>query len=365
MTMKHWAIAGAVLWLAAPAAAADWPAARAQLITAAEKEGGLVVYIQPNKSARDFVQQEFAKAYPKIDVSLSVMNHPEFMARIQTERSAGKYLWDLAFTGATSGYVLSKRGVIDPLLPEILDPEAAKEEAWGGWNDAFVDVDHKHVFSVSAFTASGFYNADHIPPATAERMGLKIMLDPAYKGKSVWHDPSIPGAGASFAYLVRRSLGDDGVRKLVTGQSVNFVRNQHQVTEEMARGTAWIGLGPPVRKLIEPYTKAGVKADPRPFGNTPEVATLSIGGSALYVFNKRPHPSATRLFVNWLLTRETQEALAKALDQGSRRRDIPWTADPDQKPIVGAKYFAPQREENEPEAQAAVKLIQQIRQESK
>jgi hypothetical protein len=191
------------------------------------------------------------------------------------------------------------------------------------------------------------------------------MLDPEYKGKTAWHDPFTPGAGQSFAYLVRRSLGDDGLRKLVVDQNVNFVRQQHQVTEDMARGTAWIGLGPPVRKLIEPYKQAGIKADPQPFGSGAETATLSIGGSTLYVFNKRPHPAATRLFVNWILTKDVQLALAKALDQGSRRQDIPWTAEPDQKPIRGEKYFAPQREENESALQDAVKLLDQYRREVK
>ena len=362
--MMRASIVAAALIAALPAAAQDWPAERAKLAAAAEKEGSLIVYVQPNKSARDFVLQEWAKAYPRIEVSLTVMNHPEFMARIQTERSAGKYLWDVAFTGATSGYVLSKKGVIDPLVPEMLDPEVNDPEAWGGWDDAFVDVDRKYVFSMSAFTASGFYNADHVPPAKAEAEKLKIMLAPEYKGKAVWHDPTTPGAGQAFAFLVRRSLGDEGLRRLIVEQRVNLVKNQHQVVEEMARGTAWIGLGPPVRKLIEPYTKAGVKADPRPFGNGPDAATLSIGGSTLYVFNQRPHPAATRLFVNWLLTKSTQEALAKALDQGSRRRDIPWTADPDQEPIRGAKYAAPQREENEAELHAATKLVEQYREEA-
>ena len=365
MMMNALALATVALIATSPAFAQDWPAERAKLVAAAEKEGSLVMYVQPNKSARDFVQQEWAKAFPKIDVSLSVMNHPEFMARIQTERSAGKYLWDVAFTGASSGYVLSKRGVIDPLLPEMRDPEVNRPEAWGGWDEAFVDVDRKYVFSMSAFTASGFYNAMYIPPEKAESQRLKIMLAPEYKGKSVWHDPTTPGAGQAFAFLVRRTLGDDGLRALIVDQRVNLVRQQHQVTEEMARGTAWIGLGPPVRKLMEPYTKAGVKADPRPFGNGADTATLSIGGSTLYVFNQRPHPAATRLFVNWLLSKETQEALAKALDQGSRRRDIPWTADPDQKPEIGAMYAAPQREENEAELEAAVKLVEKYRQEVK
>ena len=46
---------------------------------------------------------------------------------------------------------------------------------------------------------------------------------------------------------------------------------QQMVVEAMARGTAWIGLGAPVKGLIAPYLQAGIKADIRSFGNSPDV----------------------------------------------------------------------------------------------
>src|SRR5580693_8494811 len=101
MTPKHylarWFGAVAVLALSVSAAAAqDWKTEFAKTVDAANQEGTLIFYSQPNKAAQDYILTEFPKAYPKIKVSLSAMGGAEFIARIKTERGAGKNLWDVA-----------------------------------------------------------------------------------------------------------------------------------------------------------------------------------------------------------------------------------------------------------------------------
>jgi hypothetical protein len=93
--------------------------------------------------------------------------------------------------------------------------------------------------------------------------------------------------------LLRKWLGDDGLRKLLIDQQAQIVPQQEMVVEAMARGTAWIGLGPYVGTLIKPYQDAGLKVNVRAFGNDPGMTEQSIGGAGLYVFNKPPHPNAT------------------------------------------------------------------------
>lgn len=129
----------------------------------------------------------------------------------------------------------------------------------------------------------------------------------------------------------------------------------------MARGTAWIGIGPPVRALIAPYVQAGVKTDIRNFGPTPDLALQEIGGSGLFVFKDRPHPNATRVFINWLLTKDVQYGLAKATEQASRRLDVPLTTAPDETPVKGATYLQPQREDATQALQSALALAAEYR----
>ena len=108
-----------------------------------------------------------------------------------------------------------------------------------------------------------------------------------------------------------------------------------------------------------------MKVDIRAFGNAPAVNEMGTGGAGLYVYNKRPHPNATRVFVNWMLSQEIQFGLAKATDQASRRRDVPVTTLPDATPEPGAHYIAPQREDTAASVQKTVQLINDIRKEAK
>jgi ABC-type glycerol-3-phosphate transport system substrate-binding protein len=342
-----------VVIAALPAAAQSWQ----QTVEAANKEGELIVQSQPNQAARDFILREFPKAYPAIKVSLSVVPDAQFQVRVRTERQAEKYLWDVAVAGFTGGYTLSKEGIVDPFLPELVDPDVNRSELWGGWDEAFMDKEKKYVFAMSAFIASPWYDALKVAPEKVERLGLKILNEPELEGKTVWHDPTVQGSGTSYAVLVRLKLGDDGLKKAMIDQKPLMVPQQNQVVEAMARGTHWIGIGPPVRSLIAPFTQAGIRTDIRGFGPSPDANLMAGGGSGIYVFNKRPHPNATRVFVNWLLSRDVQHAMAKALDQASRRQDVPTTTEPDNTAVKGAKYFQPQREENEPLRDDTRKLI--------
>ena len=361
MIMLRWVAALAALTFAAPLAAQDWKAEWGRVVAEAEKEGELVLNSQANQAAREFLQREWPKAYPKIALSVSAFPEPQILARVRTERQAEKYLWDVSVAATSAGYAFAKDGALDPMLPELIDPEVNKPELWGGWDEAFVDAQRKYVFSITAYVASPFFNAATIAPEKIARLGIKAMIEPEYAGKIAWHEPTIPGGGRTYAQLIHTQLGEAGLRKLLLEQKVVFTQQQHQVVEAMARGTAWIGIGPPVRSLIRPFLQAGVNVDARPFGNAPERGVVSIGGSGVYVFNKRPHPNATKVFVNWLLSRDVQHGFSKATDQRSRRRDVPETAEPDSVPIPGAKYIVTQREENTDLQNETLRIIAEIR----
>jgi iron(III) transport system substrate-binding protein len=352
------------LW-AGPGAAQSPDQAKAEwdrVVAAAEKEGTVVLNSQPNPVWRDFILREFAKAYPKIELNFSMIPSDQFVARVRVERQTGKYLWDLAAAGAAAGFTLYKDGAIDPFLPELILPQVNKPELWGGWDEGFVDTPKKYVFSMSAFVLSPYYNAAHVPADKVAQLGLRVMLDPAYAGKTAWQDPGIPGSGQSYASLMR-TLGDADLRKLLVDQKATLYAQQAQVIEAMARGTAWFGIGPSVSALIAPYVQAGAlkQSDIQAFGNKPEVSIISIGGNCLYVLNQRPHPNATRVFVNWMLQKDVQLALAKTLEQDSRRQDIPPVSPPDTAPIKGAKYSVPQREEAFAQLVADAKFVESLR----
>ena len=366
MVLRKSAVVLAVVpWIfalcAAPAWAQDWKAEWDRTVAAAEKEGTLTMESQPNRSARAFLEKEWAKAFPKIKLSINAIPSSQFMARIRNERKAGKNLWDFAISGGNTGYILSKEGLIDPIANEFIYPDLKDLKTWGGPDNAYFDLARKYVISLSAHLKSPFYDAKQVPAEKVKAMGLKILLDPAYKDKIIWHDPSIPGSGQSFGYVLRSRLGDEGLRKLVIDQNVRFVKGQHEVVEALARGTAAIGIGPIVTGLLGPYKKAGMKLDIHAFGNTPEVTEMSTGGATLYVFNGRPHPNATKVFVNWIMSKEVQTGFSSVMDQDSRRQDVPAVGGDERTPIKGVKYLETQREDYLKDVQAAGKFVAQLR----
>ena len=358
----------AIVLMAAPltAMAQGWEAEKAKLAASAESEGELILFSQPNRAAREFLATEWAKAYPKIKLSISAFSGQELEPRMKLERGAGKYLWDIVFTGSTIGFDLVKDGFIDPFLDEILDPDIKQPAIWGGWDEAFVDREKKYVFSTNVALKSPVYDANKIAPAKVAQAGLKILFDPTLKDRIMWHEPTVPGPGAQFAFYLSKRLSEDEIRRFIVGQNVKFVAQQNQVIEALARGTVWLGLGPGnSRALVAPYVQAGVNVDIRKFGPAPELNDVTIGGSTLFVVKTRPHPNATRMFLNWLLSQDVQAGFAKATEQNSRRTDVASVADADGTPIKGAHYASPQREENTPALDAAVALVERIRKEGK
>ncbi|MFI5266937.1 MAG: hypothetical protein ACHQ7M_06110, partial [Chloroflexota bacterium] len=66
------------------------------------------------------------------------------------------------------------------------------------------------------------------------------------------------------------------------------------------------GLG----KNVVPAT--AVKAEP-----------LSIGSGGIQLMNKAPHPNATQVFLNWLLTAKVQESLTNYVQKHILSTDVP------------------------------------------
>ena len=332
-----------------------------RMVAAAKQEGELVILLPGGAALRDFLAHEWPKAYPEIKLSLSSMPGPQLMPRMKLERDSGKYLWDIVMTGSENGFRMRDAAYADPVVPEFVLPDVKDPKTWGGWDQAFMDREHKYVFASRSNLKLPYMNAKGLDPAKVKRLGSKIFLDPQLKGKVIWHDPALPGSGRTFAPVMRKVLGDEGLRKFVTEQAV-FTPNQSDVVERMVRGQFFIGMGPIVTGLLEPFIKAGVPVDIRALGNTPEYgAYLNSGGSNTLVVANRPHPNATRLFMNWHLSKAVATALSKETGEDSRRVDIPEQAPPDERQVPGVTYWEAQREEYAEEVKHAQELIKKYR----
>jgi ABC-type glycerol-3-phosphate transport system substrate-binding protein len=331
------------------------------LVAAAKQEGEVTLITPPSASHREFLAREWPKAFPDIKLSQTSVPPGQQFTRLSLERSAGKYLWDLAFTGSDNAFQLRDAGMLDKIRPEFVLPDVKNPATWGGWDEAFADTAHEYVFTSRTFLKMPFYNAKLLSPGKVKAEGTKIFLDPALKKKVIWDDPQYGGSGRTFAPVMLRLLGEDGLRKFVTEQVV-FTTRMSDLFDRMARSQYVMSLGPVLTGLLTQYRDAGVALDIRPLGNTPALgAYANTGASNIVVMKNRPHPNAARLFLNWYLSKPVEAALAKEMGEDTRRTDVPQQVDPAQQRLPGIKYYDAQSEANTPAARKAQALIAKFR----
>ena len=96
-------------------------------------------------------------------------------------------------------------------------------------------------------------------------------------------------------------------------------RDQRQLGDSLSKGKVALTIGLTYYSLA-PFIKAGL-----PIQSLPEVKEgtyTSCGSGALSIVKASPHPNATKVFVNWLLSKEGQEIYGKAMGQATRRLDV-------------------------------------------
>jgi iron(III) transport system substrate-binding protein len=302
----------------APGAAktSDWDA----LVDAAKKEGKVVIQTPVGAGYREGVDA-FMKAFPGIEAEIqSFPDGATFVPKIENERKAGVYTFDVASTTVVPVLqILKGEGTYDPLKPAIIHPEALDDNAWhkgteGRWADTARNMVFKHQFSA---TRAVFINTDLVKEDEIKQ--LDDLLDPKWKGGKIVTSDLSQGYVYTPSTLLRETKGEDWLRKLFVGQEPQIIRDRRQTIETLIRGGAHVGFGlhPLVlNEFVRDGLANNIKALDLPGAGT-------VGGEILVLFNKAPHPNAGKLFANWLLTKDGQAVWSKALNINSARLDVP------------------------------------------
>jgi ABC-type Fe3+ transport system substrate-binding protein len=132
-------------------------------------------------------------------------------------------------------------------------------------------------------------------------------------------------------------LGEDFVRQLYVEQKAVFISDYRLLGEWLARGNYLIGLGA-LERFVEPFRKEGL---PVGFIGLEDAPGYVTGGASLIKLMKgSPHPYGAVVLLNWLASREGQEAYSRAALQPSRRVDVNVEGIPDYMvPRPGIKYI--------------------------
>lgn len=291
-------------------------------VEAAKKEGRVVVSIPTSAELRKEFEGGFQKAFPGIELELSVARGASNINKIVEEANAGLRTIDLHVGGTTSIITgLLAQNLLEPVLPAMILPEVRDPKHWWGGH-IWADNAKKFIYGFTAYmTETIWYNTTL---AKAEEIGSwDNLLDPKWRGKIAILDPRSPGSGEStWAFLLR--IKGEGYLAKLAAQEMLVGRNLRQLGENVARGKSALSIGLSYYTYL-PFIKAGLPV--KPISTIKEGYYAASGSGNVVLLKNPPHPAATKVFLNRLLSKDGQTALTKALGQPTRRFDVDtkWT----------------------------------------
>ena len=325
-------------------------------VAGAKQEGQLNVAINMG-AGFDQALGVFQRAYPGIDVQNQVFQSASLLIpRIVQERDAGVYTWDLAiFTFQSMLANLKPTGAVDPVRPVIVRPDVTENSVWiDGFEDGFRDNDKQWVYVFNEYSTSGFAaNTDLVKEG--EIKSVQDLLDPKWKGKMLLLD--VRGGSFPWFLAIRQTLGDAVLKRLLVDQQPTWSRDNRQITEALLRGSYPIALLAS-KSYLKEFADQGLGKNVK-FLNLPESRATIAGAGALWLMNKAPHPNAARGFINWLLTKEGQEAWNATNIGNSRRKDVS-VADQDYVKVPGGSYTNMIREDTIQAQQDVQKFVEDL-----
>jgi iron(III) transport system substrate-binding protein len=318
----------------------DWKKAWDETLAAARKEGKVVVTGPPDAQVRKVLPAVFKERY---GITLEYLGgrSSEMAAKLRAERAAGAKLYtvDVMVGGAqTMSTILHAEKMIDPIKPLLILPDVVDGSKWKSGKLDFIDPEQQYVLRI-ANTVTPLFHINTREVKASEFRSSKDLLDPKWRGKLAFMDPTVPGTGSNHAAQLYVQLGEDYVKRLYIDQKPLLTRDTRQLTDWLARGN------PPIVTGAEDEPVEALRREGLPLQaiySLPDVpATVTAGFGLVAMLKNAPHPNASKIFVNWIASKEGQETFGRALGVAPNRTDIDATSflPRDMVPRADMKYF--------------------------
>lgn len=303
-------------------AADDWQAEWEKTIAAAKKEGELVMFTR----RYDDIVAAFNKKFPGINVVTVSGRGSELGTRIISEQRAGKYLVDLYIGGPyTVETMLTPAKALDPISEILLLPEVKDGPHWLTGKVRYSDPERKYNLAFLANSGGGQISYNSKLVKAEDIKSWRDLLDSKWNGKIVSLDPTqtFIGGTTQFMYF-NPELGPDYFKTFFGRKDLAYASNNRQMTDWLAAGKYAICIG---CLHVEKAMQQGLPLGIFDTAIWKEGASYLAGSGTMSLVKNAPHPNATKLFVNWFLSREGQILLQNMDDRGthhnSSRVDIP------------------------------------------
>ena len=337
-----------------PDAAALFQAEWAELIEAAQAEGELSLTFggAAGRAFRPIVavfDEQFG-----ITTTIATGSGSAHVNRVLAEQTAGQYLVDAMYGGATSVNArLIPANALGPIADLFIHPEVTDKSLWFGGKHWYADPEQRYIFTFAArggpTNLTMRYNTDLVSQEDIDGFNSVFdYLDPKWAGKIVAHIPGGGGGGGTY-YLtyVHPDIGPEWIDAFVAPEfGVTFSNDAPFIIDGIAKGKFAMGiavggagrdlealgaLGAPVAGIHKDFIEGG----------------SMTASSAIHLMTtpvNAPNPNAQKLWVNWWLTQEGQtlmHTIAEAAVEPTLREDVTdWggTLEEDRK-VEGQSYY--------------------------
>ncbi|MBI4334147.1 MAG: extracellular solute-binding protein [Chloroflexi bacterium] len=310
----------------APSPRADWEQKWETALAGGKKEGSVRMYTSGWPPELRVALTRAFKDKHGIDLEFTpVTRGEEIITRVEAENRANLQLVDVFGAGTTTLLgvgMLKQKGLLGPVEPFLMLTEVLDPKAWSGEKFPFVDKDRLVVGMSISVGRYLLYNTESI--REGEITAFKDVLKPQYRGKITLNDPTVSGPGQAFINHLILDLWNfeevnEFLKRLIKQQEAVILRDNRILVESVARGKFSIGLAPHQPTAAE-FINLGA---PIKFVVGKEGTFASYGSGNIGVPARPAHPAATRVFINWLLSREGQTIFSRQFGLPSIRPDVP------------------------------------------
>jgi iron(III) transport system substrate-binding protein len=307
-----------------------------QLVSAAQKEGKVVVSGPPAPDARTKLPEAFKQRF-NIEMEYLAGNSSQLASRIESERAAGQYTIDSSVGGPDTIYgTFIPNKWLDPLKPALILPEVLDPKVWPTGAPWFRDPSGETSLQIFRTIAPiGFLNTSSVK--VDDIQSTDDLANPKWKGKIASYDPSVNGGGLIFGSVLYVTRGADFAKQVYVGQEVAYTRDYQQIADWVAHDSYPIGIG-----ATPVYMAQYQGAVPVAKIVLSDIKTIVTGGFGIVsLWNNAPHPNAAKVFANWIASKEGVSIYGAIDGSAPVRTDVDASAwmDKDLIPKPDGDYF--------------------------
>lgn len=320
-------------------------------IVAAAKKEGTVTVMGTGAEMSEAINSAFIRRFG-IPVEFIIAKSSQLSEKIIREQRAGLYLWDVQIGGSTTKLnILKPAGVLASLNTVFFRPDILDSRNWYSGQPAFLDRDKQTLQIEYSISGDLAINTNLI--RSGEIKSLRDLVNPKWKGKIIINDPTISGTGAKFVGVAATKYGWDIWREIAKLEPA-IVRDENIQLIWLAQGKYAVIIAPKTERIQQTIV-AGA-----PVASLLLEDLLYSTGSSISLLKNAPHPKASTVFINWILTQEGQTVFGKATGKSSARTDVEIEGLVTVKPKPGVEYFRSDSEDFILQQPEQMKMAQEI-----